>query len=234
MCITTDYLNKKLQERRESIKERAKMQNLIEENGLVPINIIIDARRSSPRGYSAEECTVTIMEYESGKTIWVHHLERQLSRHYERRAYEGSSKSMEGFAVEVLMKDIKNNGFTVNSYVHDLDASTSFIITELFPKAYEERCIGHAAKNFRNKIIEGGKTYLHLAGYGDSAFRWILIAANMVKNMNLSQKEAIEQFKTSMEILYTKHSKCSHAPKNSKKIPVPTTEVETITTSATG
>lgn len=231
---TTSLLEDKLQHRRDEIKNKHfnSFKNVI--STTIPLNIILDCRWSSPRGYSAEESSITIIDADTGKTIYIKHVMRTLSRPFTERTYIGSSKAMEGYAVEQLMHDIKKDGFFVESFVHDADASTSKHIHDVFPLAIEERCIGHGAKNFRSKILELGRTYKHLNGYGDSAFRWFLVAAKMVKEKTLCRADAVSEF-TKLMFNFVNHCQNDHTNcihdiklKKSKKNPIPPDEYETI------
>jgi hypothetical protein len=151
------------------------MKLKLEPGALVPISFTLDCRWSS-RGFNAEEATVTVIENETGEVIFRCHILRKRKRFWKHRLYAGSSKGMEGFGVLAFIKLLIEEGFTVDRFSHDNDATTKKHVMDAFPEAKEELCVCHAAKKFREHVIRASKKHKELRGYGPKAFQWLYYA----------------------------------------------------------
>lgn len=150
----------KLIKNRTAVKQR---HSII--NGKIPLHIIVDARWSNPRGYNSEEGTVTILDAETGKVLWAIHCLRNRSKEIWYRNYKGSARAMEGHGIAIAIHEIEEQGFEIVRFAHDNDASTRKHISNRFPNAIEDLCVGHGAKGFREKIIEASK---------EEPFQWLV------------------------------------------------------------
>lgn len=151
------YTDEQLWKRREIIRplyyNQANVILTYDGQLLVKIPVVFDARWTNPRGYNSEECTVNCAELISGKEIYRHHLIRKRGKGGVSSNYEGSAKAMEGVGVVEICDKMKKDGFAIEWCVHDGDASTWKHVKEAFPCAKEARCLGHAAKTFRDKVV---------------------------------------------------------------------------------
>jgi hypothetical protein len=194
------------------IKERERVKWNLKPTDLIPIRITLDCRWSS-RGFAAEEATITIIDNETGKVMWVLHVlkKRKFGRNVF-RVYQGSSKGMEGWGVLKLIEKIKEEGFTIERFAHDNDSSTKNHILSAFPKALEDLCISHAAKSFRDNIKKASKTHKELRGLGAKAFQWFYTAVSMTRNNFPGQELSEAAIKNLQEriIHFSKHVQGKH------------------------
>ena len=153
-----EFAEEKLEQNKNMIRKREQERNTLELEK-VPLCIAIDARWTNPRGYNSEEGTVTVLDVESGKALWVVHCMRARSKEYWYRNYKRSVRAMEGHGVFIVVKEMKEQNFIIKRFAHDNDASTKKHILAQFPNAIEDLCVGHGAKGFREKIVEASKEF---------------------------------------------------------------------------
>ena len=118
------------------------------------LSVILDAGWSHP-GWWARECTIICLNQDNGLPIAVKHVKKGEN-------YEGSSKGMEGFGVQEIMKELKQDGITVVDVLHDKDSSTIKHVMEVFHDVKEELCVGHGCKNFKKMLLKQGKKHPQL------------------------------------------------------------------------
>ena len=139
---TKEVFNEFIQVCREKIKDKKN------------VSVILDAGWSHP-GWWARECTVICVNQDNGLPIGVKHIKKGEN-------YEGSSKGMEGFGVQEIMKELKQDGITVVDVLHDKDSSTIKHVMEVFHDVKEELCVGHGCKNFKKMLLKHGKKHPQL------------------------------------------------------------------------
>ena len=143
------------------------------------ITIITDGAWSH-RGWSVNECAVSIFEVSTGKLLDLEVVIRQLpSDTYGN--YAGASFQMESEGLRRICRRLKDKGVTVSGLLHDGDGSSFGVVTEFWKDAKEICDNGHAVKNFRKAIIKLAKTHPEVANMGETclkAFRFALNECN--------------------------------------------------------
>jgi len=121
---------------------------------------------------------------------------------------------MEGEGVARICKELKKEDYILVRVSHDNDASTMAQIRAVYPNCIEELDVGHAAKNFNKKVIELGKEYPDLKGWGERAKR-------RFQDLAYSANGDVEYFKkgwdTSMLHWCNIHTQCSHEKLDGKR-----------------
>ncbi|MCA6435970.1 MAG: hypothetical protein IM592_05800 [Bacteroidetes bacterium] len=146
------------------------------------------------------------------------------------RTYKGSSKGMEGWAVIQVLELLQKDGFEIERFAHDNDASTRKHILEIFPNAIEDLCISHGAKNFRDQVKAAAKQHKSLKGLGNKAFQWFHTAITMTREKFAGRElsdESVNDLTIRIENfahhIAGNHEKCDHETKSKKEKPeIPT------------
>jgi hypothetical protein len=92
------------------------------------ITIITDGAWSH-RGWSANECAVSIFEVITGKLLDLEVVIRQLSSDTYGN-YAGASSQMESEGLRRICRRLKDKGVTVSALLHDGDGSSFGVVTE--------------------------------------------------------------------------------------------------------
>ena len=100
------------------------------------------------RGFHAKNGTFSLRNYMNGALLYYMHLcQRGSDKVINDDLYQGTSKSMEGYAAREIMKVAKQEGINIAVQWQDSDASSAKSIKECFPDCQVMICGGHAAKN---------------------------------------------------------------------------------------
>ena len=106
------------------------------------------------RGYHSKNGSFTVRNYINGALLYYAHLSQKGSDTF---LYEGTSKSMEGFAANEIMNQAKREGMDIAVQWQDSDASCAKSIQDVFPNCKIMICGGHAGKNHL-KMLESYAT----------------------------------------------------------------------------
>jgi hypothetical protein len=151
----------------------------IEEIKYFGITIVTDGAWSH-RGWSANECAVSVFEITSGKLLDLEIVIRCLpSDSYGN--YSGASSQMESEGLRRICKRLKDKEVTVSALLHDGDGSSFGVVSEFWKDVKEISDNGHAAKNFRKAIIKLAKSHPEVSFMGETclkAFRFALTECN--------------------------------------------------------
>jgi len=101
-------------------------------------------RNNSPMG------TVTFIDVASFKVVGVAYF-INISKAAN---FDGTAKAMEGAGTEEICSKVKEQGYTVQFFLHDGDSSSISTVMKYFPECQELLCINHAAKNLGKFVYE--------------------------------------------------------------------------------
>jgi len=68
--------------------------------------------------------------------------------------FDGTAKAMEGAGTEEICSKVKEQGYTVQFFLHDGDSSSISTVMKYFPECQELLRINHAAKNLGKFVYE--------------------------------------------------------------------------------
>ena len=105
-------------------------------------------------GHHSKNGTFSVRNYYNGALLYYKHLcQRGRDSIVQGDLYKGTSKSMEGFAARVVMKQAREEGMKIAVHWQDSDSSSAKPITECFPECKIMICGGHAG-NAHLKVPE--------------------------------------------------------------------------------
>ena len=100
------------------------------------------------RGFHSKNGTFSVRNYTNGALLYYMHMCQKGSDDVIKdELYQGTSKSMEGFAARKIMQQAKAEGVNIAVQWQDSDASSAKSIKESFPKCQVMICGGHVGKN---------------------------------------------------------------------------------------
>jgi hypothetical protein len=150
------------------------------------IFIMMDGRYPS-RGFNSEEATIVIADAHTGKIMKLKNVIRHRSEERSHANYSGSAKAMETHGIKILLQELKDEGFDVETYCHDDDSSGKLAVISIHPNANEALCISHAAKSVMKRVKKVGKDHPAAYGLGKSSFKWMYTACKLSKEAAVAQ-----------------------------------------------
>lgn len=162
----------------------------------------------SHRGWNANECSVAAFDLSTGALLDLEILVRKLPGD-NKGNFEGPSCAMEGEGTKRICARLKEKGVNVAYIVHDRDGKTANIVKEAFPDVQEFNDGGHAANNFRKKIIALVKDFPEFKGLGATCLRSFIYC---MKNCEGNKQEFEKMMKNQYNhICNLNHKHCTHS-----------------------
>ena len=113
--------------------------------------ISFDTRWSS-RGYCANESTTSFFLFNEQSKEYTLLYTFNCMKRGKFANYKGSSKSMETFGTEKIIKKLKKRNVKVITYIHDADAATAAILRKFFPESNEKIDKLHKVRSIKRRI----------------------------------------------------------------------------------
>ena len=135
----------------------------------------------SKRGWSANECCVSVFDAQTGNLLEMEIILRKLNQKDNVGTYEGASSQMEAYGLNIIFKRMYEYGLIVGAVTHDGDGQTLSITKKYWPNCIVYADPGHTLKNFKKNVIKLGKNFPALKNLGESvliAFRYCLKTCN--------------------------------------------------------
>ena len=117
------------------------------------ITVSIDTRWSS-RGFCANESTTTFFYFnEQEKEYSLLYTFNCIKRGIHQN-YTGSSKAMEAYGTEMIVKKLVAKGITISCFVHDADSCTTAVVKKYFSEAKELVDRLHKQRSIKRRLYE--------------------------------------------------------------------------------
>ena len=164
------------------------VQNKLEnqKDQLLGVELIISVDAGwSKRGWSANECCISVFDAQTCNLLDMEIVLRKLNDKDTLSIFEGASSQMEAYGTDIIFRRMYDDGLIVAAIVHDGDAQILAIARKYWPNCIEYADPGHTSKNFKKNIIKLRKNYPALKNLGESvlrAFRWCLKMCEGDKN----------------------------------------------------
>ena len=118
------------------------------------------------RGHHSKNGTFSVRNYYNGALLYYKHLcQRGRDSIVQGDLDKGTSKSMEGFAAQVVMNQAREEGMKIAVHWQDSDSSSAKPIAECFPECKIMICGGHAGKAHLKVLQKYSKVKTAPAGF---------------------------------------------------------------------
>ena len=104
------------------------------------------------RGHHSQNFTFHVRDYMRNSVLYYHHLSQRGKDSINEELYQGTSKSSEGFAADLLFRKMKEEGMNVALHWQDADSSSSNALRRHFGSGKTMLCGGHFSRAHYKKL----------------------------------------------------------------------------------
>ena len=104
------------------------------------------------RGHHSQTFTFHVRDYMRNSVLYYRHLSQRGKDSINEELYQGTSKSAEGFAADLLFRKMKEEGMSVALHWQDADSSSSNAVRRHFGSGKTMLCGGHFSRAHYKKL----------------------------------------------------------------------------------